>query len=56
MAYVVLLSEAAKTEMATNNPNLFVKPNEQSLACLNFVMARNGRMRFNLFIKGAKIE
>ena len=36
--------------------NHFVKPNEQSQTCLNFVMARNGRMEFNLFIKGAKIE
>ena len=31
--------------------NVFVKPNEQSQACLSFAMARKRAMKWNLFVK-----
>ena len=31
--------------------NVFVKPNEQSQACLSFAMARKGAMIWNVFVK-----
>ena len=31
--------------------NHFVKPNEQSEACFDYAMARNGRMKSNHFVK-----
>ena len=31
--------------------NLFVKPDEQSQACLSFAMARKGAMKWNVFLE-----
>ena len=34
-----------------NLKSIFVKPDEQSQACLSFAMARKGAMKWNVFVK-----
>ena len=34
-----------------NLKNVFVKPDEQSQACLSFAMARKRAMKWNVFVK-----
>ena len=49
LAFVMLCITMSLSGAERSKINHFVKPNAQSQACLNYAMARNGRIYSNIF-------